>query len=71
MKSLIALVKQYPVRTYGYTVVAALLGLLVALGVLAAPLLPIVLTVAAVVLAVPATEAVHNAVSPVDPGPKV
>jgi len=65
MKSIVNLLKQYPVRAYGYSVTAAVLALLVFLGVISAPALPVILTVAAVILSVGGTEVVHANVSPV------
>ena len=69
MKSIVNLLKQYPVRAYGYSVTAAVLALLVFLGVISAPALPVILTVAAVILSVGGTEVVHASVSPVSKAP--
>lgn len=53
-----------PVRAYGYSVVVALVGLLVYLGVVDASLAAILVTAAAAVLSVPAVEAVRASVTP-------
>lgn len=53
-----------PVRAYGYSLVVALVGLLVFLNVVDASLAAIIVTTAAAVLAVPATELVRSKVTP-------
>jgi hypothetical protein len=65
MSSVVNLVKQYPVRVYGYTVTAAVLALLVFLGVISAGAVPVILAVVGVVLSVGGTELVHSVVTPV------
>lgn len=63
--SLKSVVTEYPVRVYGYSVVAALVALAVVTGFVSAGVAPLVMAVVAAVLAVPATEVVHSKVTPV------
>jgi hypothetical protein len=57
-----------PVRVYLYTVAAAVLGLLVAYGVLTDSLAAVWAGVAAAVLSLPVTEGVRSQVSPAGSG---
>lgn len=59
-------VTQEPVRKYLYGVTLALVALAVGLGVVTATVAPLVLAVAAAVLAVPAVEAARSKVTPVE-----
>lgn len=54
-----------PVRLYVYSVVAAVVALLVAFGVLDSNVVPVILAVVTAVLAVPAVEKARASVSPV------
>lgn len=64
MKALTLLQRQ-PVRIYLYTVFAAVVALLVAMGVVTATLAPLILAVGTAVLAVPAVEVARSKVTPV------
>lgn len=54
-----------PVRAYVYTVIGAILAVLIAYGVVSADVVPIILAAASAVLAVPAVEVARSKVSPV------
>lgn len=69
MDKVISFFKSEPVRAYIYTLVVAVLAALVALGVITAAVVPIVVTLASVVLAVGGVEKVRSLVSPVSKGP--
>ena len=56
-----------PVRLYLYGVGLAVLGLLVAYGIVAAAFLPLWVALLVALLGVPATEAARRAVRPVNP----
>lgn len=59
------LVAEEPVRVYIYTVVAAIIAILVIYGVVDSTVAPVVLAVVSAVLAVPAVEVARSKVSPV------
>lgn len=65
MNKIKALIANYPVRVYFYSVIAALLAAAVVVGLVDSSAVTVWLGVAAVVLGVPATEVVHSSVSPV------
>lgn len=54
-----------PVRLYVYSVVAAVLAVLVAYGIVDEQLLPVILAAVSAVVAVPAVETARSKVSPV------
>jgi hypothetical protein len=55
-----------PVRLYVYSVVAAILAVMITYGVVDSTALPVILAAVAAVLAVPAVEKARSKVSPVD-----
>lgn len=64
MSKVVDYLESEPVRAYSYSVIVAVLGLLVGLGVVTASLVPLIVTVAAVVLAVGGVEKARAAVTP-------
>lgn len=61
----LSLLTREPVRMYLYTVVGAIVALLVGVGVVTAAVAPLILGVAAAALAVPVVEAARAKVTPV------
>ena len=59
-------VSREPVRAYMYSVVAAILAVLVVYGIVDETTLPIILAAVSALLAVPAVETARSKVSPVD-----
>lgn len=55
-----------PVRLYAYSVIAAILAVLITYGVVDASALPVILAAASALLAVPAVETARSKVSPVE-----
>lgn len=55
-----------PVRLYVYSVVAAILAVLVAYGIVDETVLPVILAAVSALVAVPAVETARSKVSPVD-----
>lgn len=58
-----------PVRLYVYTVVAAVLAVLVTFGIVSDQALPVILAAVSAVVAVPAVETARSKVAPVGPTP--
>lgn len=67
MSKLAQWAKEEPVRLYVYTVVAAILAVLVAYGVVDETALPVILAAATAILAVPAVETARSKVTPWSP----
>jgi len=64
MSKVVDYVESEPVRAYAYSVIVAVLALLVGVGVVTAALVPLIVTLAAVVLAVGGVEKARGAVTP-------
>lgn len=59
-----------PVRLYAYSVVGAVLAVLVVYGIIDEATLPVILAAASAMLAVPAVETARSKVRPVDAPPQ-